>query len=40
MKRLLALIGSWLNARLRIMATDEESLYYDRADQEATRKGQ
>lgn len=33
MRQLLLRFGSWLNDRLGIIANDEDSLYYDWADQ-------
>lgn len=32
MRRLLARLGSWLNRKLNIVASPEESAYYDRWD--------
>jgi hypothetical protein len=40
MKRLISRFGSWLNKHLHFMATDEESLIYDRIDRELEAKGQ
>jgi hypothetical protein len=33
-------LAVWLNARLRILATDEESAVYDRIDRELRANGQ
>ena len=37
---LLRRLAAWLNARLHILATDEESAVYDRIDRELEAKGQ